>query len=168
MSCLSLLVQVSKLCVWWGRHLSFFLGLVFQERTKNAQFIIISLRNNMFELADRLIGIYKTHNCTKSVTIDPHKIGQAVMAAAGPSTSLYSPSQPPPTAVLATEAWKRQPFLLGFSLSLSCSHLVFWQSFRFFMLRIATILAHFDHLVPSCVCVHLFDFFFQICDKHNV
>ena len=35
------------------------------------QFIIISLRNNMFELADRLVGIYKTHNCTKSVTIDP-------------------------------------------------------------------------------------------------
>lgn len=42
-----------------------------KERTKNAQFIIISLRNNMFELADRLVGIYKTHNCTKSVTIDP-------------------------------------------------------------------------------------------------
>lgn len=42
-----------------------------KERTKNAQFIIISLRNNMFELADRLIGIYKTHNCTKSITIDP-------------------------------------------------------------------------------------------------
>ena len=25
----------------------------------------------MFELADRLVGIYKTHDCTKSVTIDP-------------------------------------------------------------------------------------------------
>jgi structural maintenance of chromosome 4 len=24
-----------------------------------------------FELADRLVGIYKTHNCTKSVTINP-------------------------------------------------------------------------------------------------
>ena len=42
-----------------------------KERTKNAQFIIISLRNNMFELADRLVGIYKTNNCTKSITIDP-------------------------------------------------------------------------------------------------
>jgi structural maintenance of chromosome 4 len=30
-----------------------------KARTKNAQFIIISLRNNMFELADRLVGIYK-------------------------------------------------------------------------------------------------------------
>ena len=30
----------------------------------------------MFELADRLVGIYKTDNCTKSVTIDPYKIGQ--------------------------------------------------------------------------------------------
>ncbi len=28
----------------------------------------------MFELADRLIGIYKTYNCTKSVTINPKKI----------------------------------------------------------------------------------------------
>ena len=47
-----------------------------KERTKNAQFIIISLRNNMFELADRLVGIYKTNNCTKSVTIDPKAFGQ--------------------------------------------------------------------------------------------
>ncbi|MCD9644268.1 Structural maintenance of chromosomes protein 4 [Datura stramonium] len=29
------------------------------------------LRNNMFELADRLVGIYKTDNCTKSITINP-------------------------------------------------------------------------------------------------
>ncbi|CAB4004811.1 structural maintenance of chromosomes 4-like [Paramuricea clavata] len=42
-----------------------------KERTKNAQFIIISLRNNMFELADRLVGIFKTDDCTKSVTINP-------------------------------------------------------------------------------------------------
>lgn len=47
-----------------------------KERTKNAQFIIISLRNNMFELADRLVGIYKTNNCTKSVTIDPKAFGK--------------------------------------------------------------------------------------------
>jgi structural maintenance of chromosome 4 len=33
-----------------------------KERTKNAQFVIISLRNHMFELADRLVGIYKTEN----------------------------------------------------------------------------------------------------------
>ena len=44
-----------------------------KERTKDAQFIIISLRNNMFELADRLVGIYKTDNVTKSLTIDPKK-----------------------------------------------------------------------------------------------
>lgn len=42
-----------------------------KERTKDAQFIIISLRNNMFELADRLVGIYKTFDATKSVTINP-------------------------------------------------------------------------------------------------
>ncbi|CAG8672447.1 4640_t:CDS:2, partial [Scutellospora calospora] len=33
-----------------------------KDRTKNAQFIVISLRNNMFEMADRLVGIYKTNN----------------------------------------------------------------------------------------------------------
>lgn len=40
-----------------------------KSRTKNAQFIVISLRNNMFELAERLVGIYKTCNMTKSVTL---------------------------------------------------------------------------------------------------
>ncbi|KTW26551.1 uncharacterized protein T551_03468 [Pneumocystis jirovecii RU7] len=41
-----------------------------KDRTKNAQLIVISLRNNMFELAARLIGIYKTENKTKSVTLE--------------------------------------------------------------------------------------------------
>jgi structural maintenance of chromosome 4 len=59
-----------------------------KERTKNAQFIIISLRNNMFELADRLVGIYKTNNCTKSVTINPKlysKNGKAIDSEATPT-----------------------------------------------------------------------------------
>ena len=66
-----------------------------KERTKNAQFIIISLRSNMFELADRLVGIYKTHNCTKSVTINP-----ALIAGQGSSTStsMPPPSGPPPAS----------------------------------------------------------------------
>eukprot|EP01104_Vermistella_antarctica_P018535 TRINITY_DN6901_c0_g1_i1.p1 TRINITY_DN6901_c0_g1~~TRINITY_DN6901_c0_g1_i1.p1 ORF type:complete len:1323 (-),score=555.35 TRINITY_DN6901_c0_g1_i1:208-4176(-) len=59
-----------------------------KERTKNAQFIIISLRNNMFELADRLVGIFKTDNVTKSVTINPSgfHIPQAIESAPPPST----------------------------------------------------------------------------------
>lgn len=40
-----------------------------KERTKNAQFIVISLRNNMFELAQQLVGIYKRDNKTNSATI---------------------------------------------------------------------------------------------------
>ncbi|XP_014252791.1 structural maintenance of chromosomes protein 4 [Cimex lectularius] len=48
-------------------------GNYIKDRTKNAQFIIISLRSNMFELADLLVGIYKTYNCTKSTTITPKK-----------------------------------------------------------------------------------------------
>ena len=62
-----------------------------KERTKNAQFIIISLRSNMFELADRLVGIYKTHNCTKSVTINP-----GLIAGQGSSTSTNMPPPPVP------------------------------------------------------------------------
>ncbi|XP_071579415.1 structural maintenance of chromosomes protein 4 [Temnothorax nylanderi] len=44
-------------------------GNYIKERTKNAQFIVISLRSNMFELADSLVGIYKTFNCSKTVTL---------------------------------------------------------------------------------------------------
>ncbi len=40
---------------------------------KNSQFIIISLRNNMFELADKLVGIYKTYDVTQTITINPQK-----------------------------------------------------------------------------------------------
>ena len=58
------------------------------ERTKNAQFVIISLRNNMFELADRLVGIYKTHNITKCVALDcaclSKRLEAAVAARLGP------------------------------------------------------------------------------------
>ncbi|KAG1748816.1 hypothetical protein EDD22DRAFT_981854 [Suillus occidentalis] len=57
-----------------------------KDRTKNAQFIIISLRNDMFELSHRLIGIYKTANATQSISIDNHALARrtnkAVPAAA--------------------------------------------------------------------------------------
>lgn len=42
-----------------------------KERTKDAQFIIISLRNNMFELANKLVGVYKTFDTTKTIAITP-------------------------------------------------------------------------------------------------
>ncbi|EDO15041.1 hypothetical protein Kpol_392p8 [Vanderwaltozyma polyspora DSM 70294] len=45
-----------------------------KERTKNAQFIVISLRNNMFELAEQLVGIYKSNNQTKSATLQNNDI----------------------------------------------------------------------------------------------
>ncbi|CCC68584.1 hypothetical protein NCAS_0B05000 [Naumovozyma castellii] len=45
-----------------------------KERTKNAQFIVISLRNNMFELAQQLVGIYKCENRTHSATIKNREI----------------------------------------------------------------------------------------------
>lgn len=51
-----------------------------KERTRGAQFIVVSLRNNMFELADRLVGIYKTHQRTKSIAIDPQRFAQCLTA----------------------------------------------------------------------------------------
>ncbi|KAI8873183.1 RecF/RecN/SMC protein [Ramicandelaber brevisporus] len=49
-------------------------GEYVRTQTKQAQFLIISLRNDMFERADRLVGIYKTQNKTKSVCIDTHAV----------------------------------------------------------------------------------------------
>ena len=54
-----------------------------KARTRDAQFVIISLRNNMFELADRLVGIYKTQDVTKSVTINPGAIAAQCGVASG-------------------------------------------------------------------------------------
>ncbi|KAL0228405.1 hypothetical protein RCL1_004548 [Eukaryota sp. TZLM3-RCL] len=41
------------------------------QKTKDAQFIVISLRNDMFEMANRLIGIYKIEDKTQSAVLDP-------------------------------------------------------------------------------------------------
>jgi structural maintenance of chromosome 4 len=73
------------------------------ERTKDAQFVIISLRNNMFELADRLVGIYKTSHCTKSIAINPNMVATltAIPNNTSPNTG-KKPTTPPnllPTAL---------------------------------------------------------------------
>ena len=54
-------------------------GIVSQfikERAKNAQFIVISLVNNMFEKADQLVGIYKVQGVTHHVKFNPQKFDQ--------------------------------------------------------------------------------------------
>ncbi|TMW57807.1 hypothetical protein Poli38472_014410 [Pythium oligandrum] len=71
-------------------------GNYIKQRTRNAQFVIISLRNNMFELADRLVGIYKTNDATKSVTINPkmyQNIHPSRKTPAAPPASLSTPSK---------------------------------------------------------------------------
>jgi ABC-type multidrug transport system ATPase subunit len=45
-----------------------------KERTKNTQFIIISLRSNMFELADSLLGVYKVDNMSYSIHLGVGKL----------------------------------------------------------------------------------------------
>lgn len=47
-----------------------------KERTKNGQFIVISLRNNMFELAQQLVGIYKVRNMTRSISLQNQELFQ--------------------------------------------------------------------------------------------
>ena len=46
----------------------------------------------MFELADRLVGIYKTDNCTKSVTINPHLLEESVQPPSQPNLTNIQPS----------------------------------------------------------------------------
>ena len=46
----------------------------------------------MFELADRLVGIYKTDNCTKSVTLNPHLLEEAVAPPSQPNLTVIQPS----------------------------------------------------------------------------
>jgi len=43
-----------------------------KRETQNAQFIIISLRNQMFDLSNRMVGIYKIDNSTQSITYNPN------------------------------------------------------------------------------------------------
>ena len=52
-------------------------GNYLTERTRDAQFVVISLRNNMFELADRLVGIYKTDNQQQVADNRPEEIPYA-------------------------------------------------------------------------------------------
>ena len=66
-----------------------------KERTRDAQFIVISLRNNMFELANRLVGIYKTDNATKSVAINPASF---VVGPSHPASPAALPAPPVPVA----------------------------------------------------------------------
>lgn len=49
-------------------------GDYIKKRTKDAQFIIISLRNNMFDLADKLVGVYKTFDQTKVINLAAAKL----------------------------------------------------------------------------------------------
>lgn len=45
----------------------------------------------MFELADRLVGIYKTDNTTKSITIDPYNIALGHAPTLNASTTRVTP-----------------------------------------------------------------------------
>lgn len=49
-----------------------------KERTKNAQFIVISHRSDMFELADYLVGIYKIDNCSYCTALNVSKFNSRV------------------------------------------------------------------------------------------
>ena len=54
-------------------------------QARASQFIIISLRNNMFELADKMVGIYKTHDVTQTITVCPNQIANRLQQALKPN-----------------------------------------------------------------------------------
>lgn len=65
---------------------------IIKERTRGAQFVVISLRNNMFELSARLVGVYKTGHCTKSLTIENADLHVREAPAASPQRSPTRPA----------------------------------------------------------------------------
>ena len=67
----------------------------------------------MFELADRLVGIYKTHDVTKSITINPKKIAADCAAAADGDGAPGDEDAPPAAAAdKAASALATVTFLL--------------------------------------------------------
>lgn len=67
---------------------------IIKERTRNAQFVVISLRNNMFELSSRLVGVYKTAHCTKSLTIENTNLHEPTTGWKQPLSAAASPTKP--------------------------------------------------------------------------
>lgn len=53
-------------------------GKFIKERTKNAQFIVISLRNHMFELSNQLVGIYKVNDMTRTISLYPSQFQELI------------------------------------------------------------------------------------------
>ncbi|CAI2190348.1 3214_t:CDS:2, partial [Funneliformis geosporum] len=51
-----------------------------KERIRDAQFIVISLHDNMSELADHLVGVFKTDDQSKSVTFNPRKFQELTLS----------------------------------------------------------------------------------------
>lgn len=49
------------------KNVSIIANYIRERTTGNAQFVVISLRNDMFERADQLVGVFKASNCSHSV-----------------------------------------------------------------------------------------------------
>ncbi|XP_014215736.1 structural maintenance of chromosomes protein 4 [Copidosoma floridanum] len=64
-----------------------------KDRTKNAQFIVISHRSDMFELADYLVGIYKINNCSHCAALDIAQFNVKVGIVEQPKETNHNPSR---------------------------------------------------------------------------
>lgn len=49
------------------------------EKAKDSQFLIVSLRNNMFELSDTLLGIYKNDGLSKTMMFDIKEMNKKII-----------------------------------------------------------------------------------------
>eukprot|EP00759_Apiculatamorpha_spiralis_P026409 PhF_6_TR29360/c1_g1_i1/m.43194/K06675/SMC4; structural maintenance of chromosome 4 len=52
-------------------------------QTIQAQFIIVSLRNSMFEMASQLVGVCKVKDCTQSIALNPGKVKELIETRTG-------------------------------------------------------------------------------------
>lgn len=55
-------------------HNAAILAHYISTEAQNAQFVVVSHTNHVFELAQKLIGVTKINNCTKTLVFEPKKI----------------------------------------------------------------------------------------------
>jgi hypothetical protein len=92
-----------------------------KERTKNAQFIVISLRNNMFELASRLVGVYKVNHM-----VGLHHFASHILHTIFANRSNRRKALQLKIRIILTEAHRR---LWAFEYELAFGGLLSWYAF---------------------------------------
>ncbi|PWN40286.1 RecF/RecN/SMC protein [Ceraceosorus guamensis] len=83
------------------RNVSVIANMIVARTAGGAQFVVISHRNNLFELSNRLVGVFKTGNQSRSLAVHntdlhaPQQVGPASLPGSSPASGRMSapPSQ---------------------------------------------------------------------------